>query len=201
MKRSQNDTLHRVRAVQSWLEKAEASFDKESEIKGELNLMLAEAEMKNLRRHRPAHKRLLRWGAIVTALCLVTGGWYLFHQPRQTDLSRPVEASVYGERPKHESGDTADHAAPPAADSQEAAGNSGPDQGTQLSVQSFPQTPTAAASAVVDELAEQPSAPAAGDQETASPAVREEKAVLSDSQLQATVQEARHTLRGTGVAK
>ena len=54
MKRSQNDTLHRVRAVQSWLEKAEASFDKESEIKGELNLMLAEAEMKNLRRHRPA---------------------------------------------------------------------------------------------------------------------------------------------------
>lgn len=81
--------------------------------------------MKNLRRHRPAHKRLLRWGAIVTALCLVTGGWYLFHQPRQTDLSRPVEASVYGERPKHESGDTADHAAPPAADSQEAAGNSG----------------------------------------------------------------------------
>ena len=34
MKRSQNDTLHRVRAVQSWLEKAEASFDKESDIKG-----------------------------------------------------------------------------------------------------------------------------------------------------------------------
>lgn len=57
MKRSQNDTLHRVRAVQSWLEKAEASFDKESDIKGELNLMLAEAEMKNLRRHHPVHKR------------------------------------------------------------------------------------------------------------------------------------------------
>ena len=80
MKRSQNDTLHRVRAVQSWLEKAEASFDKESDIKGELNLMLAEAEMKNLRRHHPVHKRFLRLGAIVTALCLVTGGWYLFHQ-------------------------------------------------------------------------------------------------------------------------
>ena len=77
MKRSQNDTSPRS-GCSAWLEKAEASFDKESEIKGELNLMLAEAEMKNLRRHRPAHKRLLRWGAIVTALCLVTGGWYLF---------------------------------------------------------------------------------------------------------------------------
>ncbi len=201
MKRSQNDTLHRVRAVQSWLEKAEASFDKESDIKGELNLMLAEAEMKNLRRHRPAHKRFLRLGAIVTALCLVTGGWYLFHQPRQTDLPRSVEASVYGERPKHESGDTADSAAPPAAVSKEAAGKSGTDQETQLSVQSLPQTSMAATPAVVEELAEHPSAPAAGDQQTASPAVREEKAVLSDSQLQATVQEARHTLRGTGMAK
>lgn len=47
MKHSQRDTVHRVRAVRSWLEKAEASFDEESDIKGELNLMLAEAEMKN----------------------------------------------------------------------------------------------------------------------------------------------------------
>lgn len=200
MKRSQNDTLHRVRAVQSWLEKAEASFDKESEIKGELNLMLAEAEMKNLRRHRPAHKRFLRLGAIVTALCLVTGGWYLFHQPRQTDLSRPVEASVYGERPKHESGDTAAKAAPPAEAPREVVGSSGTSEGAQLSVQTLPQAPSDTA-AVPDELTVQPAAPAASVQETASPAVREETAVLSDSQLQATVQEARHTLRGTGVTK
>lgn len=201
MKRSQNDTLHRVRAVQSWLEKAEASFDKESDIKGELNLMLAEAEMKNLRRHHPVHKRFLRFGAIVAALCLVTGGWYLFHQPRQIDLPRPVEASVYGERPKHESGDTAKQAAAPAAAPQEAVGNPGADENLQLSVQTLPQASSDTASAVDEELAVQPAAPAAGDQEAASPAVREEKAVLSDSQLQATVQEARHTLRGTGMAK
>ena len=80
-------------------------------------------------------------------------------------------------------------------------GNSGPDQERSSLFNPCRKRRTAAASAVVDELAEQPSAPAAGDQETASPAVREEKAVLSDSQLQATVQEARHTLRGTGVAK
>ena len=97
MKRSQNDTLHRVRAVQSWLEKAEASFDKESDIKGELNLMLAEAEMKNLRRHRPAHKRFLRLGAIVTALCLVTGGWYLFrHGSGNAALCSILAANVDG---------------------------------------------------------------------------------------------------------
>ena len=201
MKRSQNDTLHRVRAVQSWLEKAEASFDKESDIKGELNLMLAEAEMKNLRRHRPAHKRFLRLGAIVTALCLVTGGWYLFHQPRQHDLPRSVEASVYGERPKHESGDAAEMAAPPAEALQGTGETDGPDKGAQLSVQTLPQTPSDTAPIADDELAVQSAAPAADDQKAASPAVREEKAVLSDSQLQATVQEARHTLRGTGMAK
>ena len=62
MKHSQRDTVHRVRAVRSWLEKAEASFDEESDIKGELNLMLAEAEMKNLRKHHPVSRNWLRAG-------------------------------------------------------------------------------------------------------------------------------------------
>lgn len=79
MKHSQRDTVHRVRAVRSWLEKAEASFDKESDIKGELNLMLAEAEMKNLRKHHPVSKGWLRTGAVITALFLALGGWYGFH--------------------------------------------------------------------------------------------------------------------------
>ena len=93
MKHSQRDTVHRVRAVRSWLEKAEASFDKESDIKGELNLMLAEAEMKNLRKHHPVSKGWLRTGAVITALFLALGGWYGFHLYGQ-GASPPVMGTV-----------------------------------------------------------------------------------------------------------
>ena len=93
MKHSQRDTVHRVRAVRSWLEKAEASFDKESDIKGELNLMLAEAEMKNLRKHHPVSKVFLLTVAVMTALFLALGGWYGFHLYGQ-GASLPVMGTV-----------------------------------------------------------------------------------------------------------
>ena len=47
-----------VRSAKKWLEKAEQSFDNQSTVKGELNLMLAEAEMKNLRKQCGNHSRL-----------------------------------------------------------------------------------------------------------------------------------------------
>ena len=89
MKHSQRDTVHRVRAVRSWLEKAEASFDEESDIKGELNLMLAEAEMKNLRKHHPVSRNWLRAGAMVTSFFLALGGWYAFRRKNGHRPSRP----------------------------------------------------------------------------------------------------------------
>lgn len=94
MKHSQRDTVHRVRAVRSWLEKAEASFDEESDIKGELNLMLAEAEMKNLRKHHPVSRNWLRAGAMVTAFCLALGGWYALRLTGQEERPPAVEAVV-----------------------------------------------------------------------------------------------------------
>ena len=50
MGKSGNNIAEHVRSAKMWLEKAEQSFDRQSEIQGELNLMLAEAEMKNLRK-------------------------------------------------------------------------------------------------------------------------------------------------------
>ena len=104
MKYSQRDTVHRVRAVRSWLEKAEASFDEESDIKGELNLMLAEAEMKNLRKHHPVSKNWLRASALVTAFCLAVGGWYAFRMINMEEPPPTVEVVVHESAAGNESG-------------------------------------------------------------------------------------------------
>lgn len=104
MKHSQRDTVHRVRAVRSWLEKAEASFDEESDIKGELNLMLAEAEMKNLRKHHPVSRNWLRAGAMVTAFFLALGGWYAFRLTGQEERPPAVEAVVQDTAAGNEAG-------------------------------------------------------------------------------------------------
>ena len=190
MKRSQDDTVHRVRAVRSWLEEAEASFDKEADIKGELNLMLAEAEMKNLRRHRPLHKGLLRAAAVVAAVALAAGGWYLFPRPAQDVLPPPAPAAVQEERPEagNESS-TVKEAEVPAA----------------LPVEEAPSSPSEAqTAAAAAEVPAQPASAAAAPEAVgtpAAPAVREKQSVMSDRQVQAAVQDARHTLRGTGITK
>lgn len=50
MAKSDNERAERVRSARAWLERAEKSFDNKADVRGELNLMLAEAEMKNLRK-------------------------------------------------------------------------------------------------------------------------------------------------------
>lgn len=193
MKHSQRDTVHRVRAVRSWLEKAEASFDEESDIKGELNLMLAEAEMKNLRKHHPVSRNWLRAGAMVTAFFLALGGWYAFRLTGPEERPPAVEAVVQDTAAGNEAGqDPVDTAAPVAEPV--------PAGSVQPPVQEGTVPPAAPAG---DEPPVQPAATAAAVPEppAAAPVRVERKAVLSDRQVQATVQEARHTLRGTGITK
>lgn len=200
MKHSQRDTVHRVRAVRSWLEKAEASFDKESDIKGELNLMLAEAEMKNLRKHHPVSKGWLRTGAVITALFLALGGWYGFHLYGQ-GASPPVMGTV---TPAPAAGKAAGQGsaakAAPAAEPVPAEVVRPP---AQQAIPAPPVEPAAPAIPDRDEPTVQPAATAVTEPKPPAPApVRTEtKAVLSDRQVQATVQEARHTLRGTSTTK
>lgn len=198
MKHSQRDTVHRVRAVRSWLEKAEASFDEESDIKGELNLMLAEAEMKNLRKHHPVSRNWLRAGAMVTAFCLALGGWYAFRLTGPEERPPAVEAVVQETAAGNEADrDPVDTAAPVAEPV--------PTGSVQPPVQEGPAPAASAppAAPAGDEPPVQPAATAAAVPEppAAAPVRVERKAVLSDRQVQATVQEARHTLRGTGITK
>lgn len=198
MKHSQRDTVHRVRAVRSWLEKAEASFDEESDIKGELNLMLAEAEMKNLRKHHPVSRNWLRAGAMVTAFCLALGGWYAFRLTGQEERPPAVEVVVQEAAGNEADRDPVDTAVPVAEPV--------PAGSVQPPVQEGPAPAAASAPPAApagDEPPVQPAATAAAVPEppAADPVRVERKAVLSDRQVQATVQEARHTLRGTGITK
>ena len=71
--------FHRIRCIKSSLDKAEQSFMDNKDIRGELDLMLAEAELKNLRRKKD---RPWTWNRQVLAVCaaflLVAagfGGW------------------------------------------------------------------------------------------------------------------------------
>lgn len=68
-------TTH-LRSAQDWLSKAQRSFDEQKDIRGELNLMLAQAELKRAQEEKRSAKRRLRYacyrqgGAILCAIIL-----------------------------------------------------------------------------------------------------------------------------------
>ena len=70
MKQTDRDKAERVRSAKVWLDKAEESFRSSSDVQGELSLLLAEAEMKNLRKNHGAGKNLMRYGAVATAIAI-----------------------------------------------------------------------------------------------------------------------------------
>lgn len=179
MKGAQEDKLHRVQAVRAWLERAESSFAKEADIKGELNLMLAEAEMKNLRRHHGRRETVLRLLALITALCFLIAVYWL----KVSEKPQPVWQSKV---PVQEA---APAAAPvPALSTKEAVPASAPLPET-AAAETVPEKPAAPPPAPVPETA---AVPVQTHAETSQP-------VLTKQQMQDTVQAARHTLRSTEI--
>lgn len=93
------DTLKRVKSVKRWLEKAENSYSNHKELTGEMNLIMAQAEMQRLKEVRgtsPRRKWLLRGGALAVAGALFLGASFLkdsFFAPVSTPV-RPVETAV-----------------------------------------------------------------------------------------------------------
>lgn len=68
-------TTH-LRSAQEWLSKAERSFDEQKDIRGQLNLMLAQAELKRVQEEKRNAKQSTRYacyrqgGALICALAL-----------------------------------------------------------------------------------------------------------------------------------
>ena len=76
----------RVSSAKRWLAKAEEEFSRERPARGELNLMLAEAELKRLKESEPAVRRSwLRHGAALAAAVIMTGvvsgAWWFLRAP------------------------------------------------------------------------------------------------------------------------
>lgn len=173
MKQTDRDKAERVRSAKVWLDKAEESFRSSSDVQGELSLLLAEAEMKNLRKNHGAGKNLMRYGAVATAIAiallwLALGQAARHGEIRDTYTAPPSEVGtewVKAEPLRYE--------APPR---QEGAAQTGE------AVQTY--TEGDAQVSVHTTQPEQVSAPAASQ-------------VMTSAQVQETVQAARHSLRST----
>lgn len=61
------DKLKRVKSVKKWLDKAENSYSNNKDISGELNLMMAQAEMQRLKETHP-HEKAKKWGIRLSAM-------------------------------------------------------------------------------------------------------------------------------------
>ena len=66
------DKLNRVKSVRKWLDKAEQSYSRDKEISGEINLIMAQAEMQRLKENYP-HKQVKKWSIRVGAFALAVG--------------------------------------------------------------------------------------------------------------------------------
>lgn len=74
-----------IRAAQDWLGRAESSLERENDVKGDLSLMLAEAELQRARETQKK-KRLMQFLTPTLALVLVLGGIFLVRS-----MEAPVE--------------------------------------------------------------------------------------------------------------
>lgn len=193
-----NKAAH-VRSAKKWLEKAEKSFDNQATVQGELNLMLAEAEMENLRKKRGRRRWLQAAAAVFCLLCL--GGAFWLKQPATAGPSMPIEKTA---------AKTAEPAMPqilpavPAEDTQaddmQEASSAVPDMMPQDTASGSSEASPAAAPILQVETERKPSR-----EETAPPVPHHTtpavKQVLSERQVQEAVQDARHSLRGTVIQK
>ena len=164
----------RVSSARAWLERAEKSFDNKADVRGELNLMLAEAEMKNLRKNHGTGRKIRRLAAVLTALVLALGIWQFMRlEAPSSDFTRP-------------------------AGSETAADTSRPMPQPQPEKEPEPVVTAEETTAMQTGRETERTEPAP---ETVPYTQPVQKKVLSDRQVQAAVQDARHSLRGAETKK
>ncbi len=188
MNESETKVTEHIRSVRIWLEKAEQSFNRQADIKGELNLMLAEAEMKHLRKCRG----LRRWpkAAVCMGIAVVCGGvWYAltWHSPVVSETP-PVRQHI----------ETQQHTAQPDAAAVPEPAPDRPDGPPSVPADNSYNAAEAAPPADVPSQADTVRA----DRETipgepVQHSVSAPAPVLTDAQIQEAVLDARHSLRGT----
>ena len=109
MTESGRKTCRKIQATQHWLNKAEKHFDQNASSRGELDLLLAEAELRSTRESLPASSGGLRWlwlqhgMAFGIALALVTvglsGAWLWWRELPVMPATLPVVMSPAASAP------------------------------------------------------------------------------------------------------
>ena len=188
MGKSGNNIAEHVRSAKMWLEKAEQSFDRQSEIQGELNLMLAEAEMKNLRKRHGLKVRAKRRVAAAMGIAVMAAGLWYAATRESLSTALPARDAIPAVQQSPEK--------LPAVPAKTAAQ---PEPYTGRQAQAEPAAaarPTASQEQRDDAAAPASASEAAAPIQRSAPAPKE---VLTDAQIQQAVRDARHSLRGTDV--
>lgn len=178
------EKLKQVRSIRRWLEKAEKSYTSDQDISGELNLIMAQAEMQRLKEKDPAGQKKRVWGFRILAFSAAVGVFFsvsfmrdLFGEKTVQSLPAPsvavtAPAETMGTAPSQAAETVTEaHAAPaaePAWEGEETAG------GREEVVSPMPEP-------VPAKSVEQESRPAP---------------VLSQKEIQSVVGEAGRALRG-----
>ena len=91
------DKVRRMQAVRKWLEKAERSYSAHREISGEMNLIMAQAEMQRLKESDRAMERRKTWyirGLSLMAAFCIAGGISFFQSAPGTEKALMAEPEV-----------------------------------------------------------------------------------------------------------
>lgn len=166
------DKLKRVRSIRKWLEKAEHSYSADREISGELNLIMAQAEMKRLKETDPIMDQRKNWflrgASFLVAICLFSGVSYMDHMGNVFSVSSAPETERFHTEP-------------------EARGHDGLPGAAHI--ENIPEAPAASPAEAA------PPVPAA-ESVSAVHAERSAAPVLSEKEIQSVVGEAGRALRG-----
>lgn len=196
MAKSDNEQAERVRSARAWLERAEKSFDNKADVRGELNLMLAEAEMKNLRKNHGTGRKIRRLAAVLTALVLALGIWQFMRlEAPSSDFTRPAGSETAADTsrpmPQAQQLQPGDESEPAVTAEEVPAMQPAPDR--ENHVQALPEVRQGETGREAERTEPAP--------ETVPYTQPVQKKVLSDRQVQAAVQDARHSLRGAETKK
>ena len=99
MAKNRNTFRHHIRAAREWLGRAENSLDKENDIRGDLNLMLAQAELQRAKESKGLAAKPSWWARLapVAMAMLLVGGCFAFfrlEQPATAPLTANPPASA-----------------------------------------------------------------------------------------------------------
>ena len=183
------DKLKRVQAVRKWLEKAEHSYSSHKEITGEINLIMAQAEMQRLNEtHKNSKVRrwMMRGAAMGAAFAIFLGvnAFWSLMEPKAEEPGSPVQI-VINESPTQ------------AKEETEITVPAGEDKSLSASVspETVEAAPAPSYSAPVEEAAPVSPVEAPAVRSTPAPQAAPRPA-LSDKEIQSVVGEAGRALRG-----